>query len=381
MTQLRRRNEQQARRGVVVVQVAVVLTLLLGFVALTIDVGTMYNTKAELQLAADSAALAGAAVLLTESGVNPEASISVAQSIAGAHQAAGEPVTLATGDIEIGRYSNPLDLTAEFIPMTDNTANTVWVTAAREEAEGNGVGLLFAGVFGRDVTTITAKAAASLVPVATADSVPISLRAPGFGAVDPDVTAANPGKDGPSYPDNGTDFQIGEPVEIFCFGHGPMPPAHLTLDLPDYHGVAETNKMLSGEMPPAEVSIGDEMPVWNEGTGDGNFGEKLYDRLENFDSADDTIIMPLVQIIPGVSRSVEPGPLDGDVQIVDFVGVRLLGRESDTVYNPKFPGDPSKMITVEKLVGVVVPVVVSGGADTGLPNGFANGVVALQIVR
>ena len=115
MAQLKRTNEQQRRRGVVVVQVAVVLTLLLGFVALTIDVGTMYNAKAELQLAADSAALAGAAVLLTESGVDPEASISVAQSIAGAHQAAGGPVTLATGDIEIGRYSNPLDLTADFI--------------------------------------------------------------------------------------------------------------------------------------------------------------------------------------------------------------------------------------------------------------------------
>jgi hypothetical protein len=241
--------------------------------------------------------------------------------------------------------------------------------------------LLFAGIFGRDVATITARAAASLVPVTTTNTVPIALRAPGFGAVDPDVTAANPGKDGPSCPANGTGFQLGEPVEIFCFGHGPMPPVHLTLDLPDYHGVAETNKMLSGDMPPAEVSMGDEMPIWNEGTGDGNFGEKLYDRLQNCYPEDDTIVMPVVQVIPGESRSVDPGPLDGDVRVVDFVGVRLLRREPDTVYNPKFPGNPDKMITIEKLLGVVVPVVVSGGADTGQPNGFANGVVALQIVR
>ena len=159
-----------------------------------------------------------------------------------------------------------------------------------------------------------------------------------------------------------------------------MSPVHLTLDLPDYEGVAETNKMLSGDRPPAEVSIGDEMPIWNQGTGDGNFGEKLFDRLQNCDPADDTIVMPVVDVIPGESRSVDPGPLDGNIRIVDFVGVRLLRREWDVVYNPKFPGDPSKMIIVRKLVGVVVPVVVSG-TGTSEPNGYANGVLGLQIVR
>lgn len=374
-------NVQGRRRGVVVVQVAVLLTVLLGFVALTVDVGLMYNTKAELQAAADAAALAGAATLYTEDGlVDPYGSASTAQSVAGSHLAAGLPVTLATGDIAIGRYDDPLDPNAVFVPIIDNTANTVWATAARRATENNGVGMLFAGVFGCDTTTITARAAASLLSVTTTNIIPIALRAPGFGPVDPFVSAANPGKDGPSYPANGTDFQIGEWVNLFFFGHGVMPPVHLTLDLPGYEGVAETEKMLSGGRPPAEVSIGDEMPIWNEGTGDGNFGEKLFDRLQNDDPGDDTVVMPVVEIIPGESRSVDPGPLDGNIRIVDFVGVRLVREEWDAVYNPKFPGDPSRMILVQKLVGVVVPVVVTG-TGTNVPNGYANGVLGLQIVR
>ena len=62
-------NVQGRRRGVVVVQVAVLLTVLLGFVALTVDVGLMYNTKAELQAAADAAALAGAAAPYNDDGL------------------------------------------------------------------------------------------------------------------------------------------------------------------------------------------------------------------------------------------------------------------------------------------------------------------------
>ncbi len=51
------------RRGVVAVIVIMMLAVLMGFAALTIDVGTMYNVKSDLQHAADAAAIAGATAL------------------------------------------------------------------------------------------------------------------------------------------------------------------------------------------------------------------------------------------------------------------------------------------------------------------------------
>ena len=51
------------RRGAVVAQVAVSLTVLIGFAALAVDVSTLYSARTELQRTADAAALAAAADL------------------------------------------------------------------------------------------------------------------------------------------------------------------------------------------------------------------------------------------------------------------------------------------------------------------------------
>ena len=51
------------RRGVILVLTAIVLVVLLGFVALTIDVGLIQLTKTQLQSAADASALAAATEL------------------------------------------------------------------------------------------------------------------------------------------------------------------------------------------------------------------------------------------------------------------------------------------------------------------------------
>ncbi|MFH0980600.1 MAG: pilus assembly protein TadG-related protein [Planctomycetota bacterium] len=380
---MKREPQQLAKdfraRAVVAVQVAVMMTVLIGFAALAIDVGYLYETKGRLQNAADAAALAGAAALISDDGVDPAASISAVRAYGALNQAAGQAVSFLIDDIRIGRIDDPFDATSPFISVIDDTTNTVWVTAARREADGNGVALFFAAIFGRHTTTVTASAAAARLWLETADLIPIALRTPDFGPVDPEITEANPGKDGPSYPANGTDFQIGEEVVVFLYGKGPRSPVHLVLDLPDFHGVAQTNKILSAEWPPAPVHLADEMPVWNQGTGDGNFGVSLEGRLYDDDPVNDTVIMPIVQTLPG-SRS-ESGRLTGNIQIADFIGVRLLRVEQVEVPNPKFPDDPGKSITIKRIVAVVVPVAVSGGAGTGQPPGYASSVVTLQLVR
>ena len=50
----------QQRKGTIIVMVAVMLVVLLGCVALAVDIGYLYVARAELQRAADAAALAGA---------------------------------------------------------------------------------------------------------------------------------------------------------------------------------------------------------------------------------------------------------------------------------------------------------------------------------
>ena len=52
------------RRAVVVPFVAILMTVLLAFVALTVDIGYVCETATEMQMAVDASALAGASALL-----------------------------------------------------------------------------------------------------------------------------------------------------------------------------------------------------------------------------------------------------------------------------------------------------------------------------
>ena len=60
------KNHREKQKGNVLVMVAVCLTLFFCFLALSVDIGWIMLTKSELQAAADSAALAGAAQLTDE---------------------------------------------------------------------------------------------------------------------------------------------------------------------------------------------------------------------------------------------------------------------------------------------------------------------------
>ncbi len=54
------------RRAVTAALVLLMIPVLIGFAALTIDIGAMYNTRADLQRTADAAALAGVAALTSD---------------------------------------------------------------------------------------------------------------------------------------------------------------------------------------------------------------------------------------------------------------------------------------------------------------------------
>ena len=69
-------------KGFAIVLIAIMLVVLLGFLALGIDAGYLYIVKGELQNAADAGALAGGGVLLPLQGSPPTPNWTSSQQVA-----------------------------------------------------------------------------------------------------------------------------------------------------------------------------------------------------------------------------------------------------------------------------------------------------------
>lgn len=363
-TELNQRTRK--RRGAIVAWTAVSLTTLFGFAALAVDGGYLYNVKADLQNAADAAALAATITMFDEDGLNVEAARRTAVRVAAKNMNVSPYTAMHMMDFSIGRYDDPLDHTQRFLPIADDTSNAARVVLHRTKSRGQPVRLFFSAIWGKRQADISAAAVAGRAHVSAVPILPIALRDPSFGTVDPDVTEHNPGKDGPSFPTNGEAFELGEEVTIFVFGKGPRPMIHLTLDMPDWNGVSNTNFLLgdstdlmrtdSGGAP--LVSIGDQFYVENLGTGNQNFGVMLLDRIQDGDNDNNTILVPIIQELPD-SRDAD-GKLAGKVEVVDFVAIHLDRVAQVVIPNDFTTKNTSDTITVETLVGTIVSSVAHG---------------------
>lgn len=158
----------ERKRAVVVVQVAVLMVVLLGFAVLTVDVGALYNNKTDLQRTADAAALAAAARLVDYgAGEDP---IVLARETALDYTVRnpvfGNSVTIDTDtDVVFGRavYSSATGQYS-FTP-TDVAPDAVRVRVRKTNDSANGaVTLFFARIFGHDSTEMTAEALAAAMP-------------------------------------------------------------------------------------------------------------------------------------------------------------------------------------------------------------------------
>jgi hypothetical protein len=92
-------SRMRSERGAVLVHVAVALTGLLAFSALTLDLGVLWAARAQAQNAADSAAMAGAVSLAYVDATNTDYAKDAARAVAGAHQIWGQASTDATVQI------------------------------------------------------------------------------------------------------------------------------------------------------------------------------------------------------------------------------------------------------------------------------------------
>lgn len=167
-------SRDQNRRGVVIPLVALLMTLLLGMVAFTVDLGYLTKTRQELQTSADAAALAGATQLLNRNLLIGDYSAAFvisdaqfqAKKFANLNAAANVPIQLSSnatnsvaGDMVCGYLANPRDPNC-VLTTTTTPFNAVKVIARRDSQANGSLNLFFARVLGTGTADLTASATA-----------------------------------------------------------------------------------------------------------------------------------------------------------------------------------------------------------------------------
>jgi len=119
-----RRARQRHRRAVVLIQVMLLFTLLVGLVTFAVDYGQLRHAKTELQSAVESAALAGTAGL----AVSPAEARVRAKAAAAQNVVNGAPLALLDSDLELGVWDTT---NRKFTPVSvadESTANAMRIT-------------------------------------------------------------------------------------------------------------------------------------------------------------------------------------------------------------------------------------------------------------
>ncbi len=129
-------------RGAIAVVVAVAMVALLGFTAISIDVGAMYAERAQLQSGADAAAIA----IAQDCAAGRECTVAAAKPLA---------QTFANANTNDGA-ANVAD------PVFPDSHSVTVTTSTKEAGTGaGGLGLFFAPLLGVEAPTLTAQATAS----------------------------------------------------------------------------------------------------------------------------------------------------------------------------------------------------------------------------
>jgi hypothetical protein len=168
-------GQNQRRRAIVLVQVMVMLTALMGFAAFTVDIGTLYRARAELQASADAAAMAAASAYTTDSMLEVRVTDGDAVAFADVLYSADDRANVYAGlnnTLNMATLVETTDISAGWIDLTSATSlldtlvlpmeyNAVQVTVRRDTSGRNGpVEFLFAPIIGHLVGETSASAVA-----------------------------------------------------------------------------------------------------------------------------------------------------------------------------------------------------------------------------
>ena len=162
------RRQQRTRRGNIVVLSAVMMTVMFGLIAFSVDIGYAFVQRVELQRSADAAAIAAATDLLDQYMLNPTAPQSESDAVATAAQFASlNAVGKATpyvphSDIEVGTLSD-WDVPSSSIISGIGVANAARVVVKRTEAVNGATPYFFAPIFGYSGVSQQATSTAAFV--------------------------------------------------------------------------------------------------------------------------------------------------------------------------------------------------------------------------
>ena len=150
--------QQQPRRGVTVMLIAIMTVFLLGMIAFAVDIGYIVLVRTQLQASADSSAMAAAACM----GLPRNDMVTEAQRYAGFHDAggAGKKVKLLSQDVEYGTW----DASRRAFTPSSTPGNAVRITARTDDSTTGNSGLFFGKLLGKDSFAQKAAAVAMANP-------------------------------------------------------------------------------------------------------------------------------------------------------------------------------------------------------------------------
>jgi len=314
--------------------VAVSLMGTAGLLAAAVDLGVVYTARAELQNAADSSALAGAATLIVQNGsgallTQPSVAIATAAQYAAANKALGVSLTMRTEDLTMGFWDSQ---THSFDPNrigpsgNPDDLNAVQVTLRRDKFANSPVTTYFARILGINEVQVTATATAILgypgkVPGAVVD-LPIAVHKDAVG----DGNGPTCGK---NIIFRSEQTEQGEWTTFFAF------PAN----------DVDVRKYVTGQETIPELKVGDPISEMNGQLSQGTF-QALKSRFES-EKKDEGWLVFLPVVDPGA---------DSSSSVVDGFMYFMITDVRDA---------PDKEVHGYMKCGVYVPGSVSGGGNYG----------------
>lgn len=165
----RRRVPDWRRRAAVVIKVAIMLPVIAGFAALGVEMTMLQAVQADLQRAADAAALGVTNWMTHTNGsvtVNQASALAVAQDMVNRNPVANATVTLDTSDLTLGRAAfNTSTGGFSWSGSATVAPNAAQVTLRRTSNSPSGpIPLLFARLLGRSSADVSATARSALIP-------------------------------------------------------------------------------------------------------------------------------------------------------------------------------------------------------------------------
>lgn len=364
------RMNRSRRRGVSAVLVVVASATIMMFAAITVDVGVLYNTRAELQRTADAAALAATLELMNNDRLVGSAELNTViyqarqevSAVAARNNVYGASPAVASADITIGYLTDP-NSTSE-TPATDDPSrfNAVQVTVRRDSTTNGPIDLLFSRVFGHDTSSLTADATAAYwdgvrgyrvtATTGNADLLPLALRVGSWtNLLNGTVTTG----DNYSYdPATGTVSAGPDGIEELNLypgsGAGQLPSGNFgTVDIGSpNNSTADLSRQIRYGVSESDLAyFGGELVFGPDGTlqlnGDTGLSAAIKDDL--------TSIIGLPRAIPLFSTVSGPGN-NAMFTIVGFAGIRIMNVKltgsmsgKNVIIQPALVLDDSVLVT------------------------------------